>query len=160
MAVLAEQTFAARSSDLNPEGARPLVLHDRRPYFVIDMLNRVLVVDDEPRVAAMLNDVLKTLGYAVELAHTGPDAIRAVPAFRPDVVLLNVGLPGIPGELVLDCLHVSDPDVPIIMMTGDRRPDLEREVRARGAYDFVTKPFKLDWLMLRLKAALAFRHSR
>jgi two-component system, NtrC family, nitrogen regulation response regulator NtrX len=119
---------------------------------------RVLVVDDEPQVAAMLNDVLTTLGYAVELAHTGPDAIRAVPAFRPDVVLLNVGLPGISGELVLDCLHVSDPDVPIIMMTGDRDPGLERAVRARGAYDFIAKPFKLDWLMLRVKAALAFRH--
>ena len=48
------------------------MLHDRRPYFVIDMLNRVLVVDDEPRVAAMLNDVLKTLGYALDLRIRAP----------------------------------------------------------------------------------------
>jgi FixJ family two-component response regulator len=80
-----------------------------------------------------------------------------VPAFRPDVVLLNVGLPGISGELVLDCLHVSDSDVPIIIMTGDRDPGLERALRARGAYDFIANPFKLDWLMPRVKAALAFR---
>jgi DNA-binding NtrC family response regulator len=119
--------------------------------------HRVLVVDDEPQVAAMLNDVLTALGYTVQLAGTGPDAIQVVPAFRPDVVLLDMTLPGIPGELVLDCLRASDPHLPIIMMTGTGDPDLPRTVQARGAYDFIVKPFNMTRLRLVVKAALAFR---
>jgi DNA-binding response OmpR family regulator len=120
--------------------------------------HRVLVVDDEPLVAAMLNDVLTALGYTVQLAGTGPDAIRAVPAFWPDVVLLDIALPGIPGELVLDCLRASDPHLPIIMMTASGDPDLPRTVRARGAYDFIAKPFNMARLRLVVRAALTFRH--
>ena len=118
--------------------------------------DRVLVVDDEPQVAAMLTDVLTALGYTVQVAGTGPDAIRAVPEFWPDVVLLDMVLPGIPGELVLDCLRASDPYLPIIMMTRGGDPDLPRTVRARGAYDFIAKPFDIARLRLVVKAALAF----
>jgi CheY-like chemotaxis protein len=56
----------------------------------------------------MLNNVLTTLGYVVLVAETGADALRIVPGFRPDVVLLDMSLPGIPGEIVLDCLHAAD----------------------------------------------------
>ena len=118
--------------------------------------DRVLVVDDEPQVAALLNDVLAALGYTVQVAGTGPDAIRAVPEFWPDVVLLDMALPGIPGELVLDCLRASDPHLAIIMMTKGGDPDLPRTVRARGAYDFIAKPFDMTRLSLVVKAALAF----
>jgi CheY-like chemotaxis protein len=59
---------------------------------------RVLVVDDEPPVAAMLNDVPTTWGYAVQVAATGPDAISVVPGFRPDVVHLDMALPRIPAN--------------------------------------------------------------
>src|SRR5262245_50060528 len=120
--------------------------------------HRVLVVDDEPQIAAMLNDVLTTLGYAVQVAGTGPDALRAVPEFWPDVVLLDMALPGIPGELVLDCLHASDAHLPIIMMTGNSDPELARTVVARGAFDCIAKPFNLTRLRLVVKAALAFQH--
>jgi two-component system OmpR family response regulator len=119
---------------------------------------RVLVVEDEPQVAAMLNDVLTTWGYAVQVAGTGPDAISIVPEFSPDVVLLDMALPGIAGELVLDCLRASDPHVPIIMMTGGRDPDIADSVKARGAYDFIAKPFNMTRLRLVVKAALAFQH--
>ena len=119
---------------------------------------RVLVVEDEPQVAGMLNDVFTTHGYTVEVAGTGPDALRVMLGFGPDVVLLDLALPGMPGEMVLDCLHAADADLPIIVMTGKGDPDLPGTVRARGAYDFVAKPFNLPRLMLIVKAALAFRH--
>jgi two-component system phosphate regulon response regulator PhoB len=118
----------------------------------------VLVVEDEPQVAAMLNDVLTTWGYAVEVARTGPDAFRAVLRYTPDVVLLNLVLPGIPGELILESLHAADSRLPIIVMTGKREPDLERRVRARGAYDFIAKPFDIERLRLVVQAALTFRN--
>jgi DNA-binding NtrC family response regulator len=119
---------------------------------------RVLVVDDEPPVAAVLKFFLTAWGYTVEVAGTGPDAIRVVPGFVPDVVLLDMALPGIPGELVLDCLHAADAHLPIIIMTGNGDPELPRTVRARGAYDFIAKPFDMTRLRLVVKAALAFQH--
>src|SRR5215475_4887120 len=93
---------------------------------------RVLVVDDEPQVAAMLNDVLTTLGYAVRVAGTGRDGISLVPEFRPDVVLLDLGLPDLPGDLVLECLRASDPHIPVVMVTANTDPALARYTLARG----------------------------
>lgn len=121
-------------------------------------LGRVLVVEDEPQVAAMLNDVLTTWGYFVLIAGTGAQALRVVPSFGPDVVLLNLALPEVPGELVLDCLHAAVAHLPIIVITGKREPDLASSVCARGAYDFIAKPFDMTRLRLVVKAALAFRH--
>jgi DNA-binding response OmpR family regulator len=118
---------------------------------------RVLVVEDEPQVAAMLNDVLTTLGYAVQLAETGADALQAVPEFKPDVVLLDMALPGIPGEIVLDRLHTSDAHLPVIMLTGNQDPELARYVLERGAFDYIAKPFSLVRLREVLEAALVFR---
>jgi hypothetical protein len=63
----------------------------------------------------MLNAVLKTLGYSVQVAETGADGLRIVPGFRPDVVLLGMALPGIPGEIVLDCLHAADARLPVCL---------------------------------------------
>jgi DNA-binding response OmpR family regulator len=120
-------------------------------------IGRVLVVDDEPQVAAMLNDVLTTLGYAVQVAETGADALCAVPEFKPDVVLLDMALPGIPGEIVLDRLHTADARLPVVMLTGNQDPELARYVLARGAFDYVAKPFSLVRLREVLEAAFAYR---
>jgi two-component system OmpR family response regulator len=57
-------------------------------------------------------------GYAVEVVGTGLDALRVAPGFRPDVVLLDLALPVIPGELVLDCLHAGDARLPIVVISG------------------------------------------
>jgi DNA-binding response OmpR family regulator len=118
---------------------------------------RVLVVDDEPQVAAMLNDVLTTLGYAVRVAGTGRDGISLVPEFRPDVVLLDLALPDLPGDLVLECLRASDPHIPVVMVTGNTDPALARYTLARGAFDYVEKRFVVRRLAHVLEAALAHR---
>jgi DNA-binding response OmpR family regulator len=118
---------------------------------------RVLVVDDEPQIAAMLNHVLTTLGYVVLVAETGADALRIVPGFCPDVVLLDMALPGIPGEIVLDCLHAADARLPVVMLTGNQDPELTRYVLARGAFDYIAKPFSLARLREVLEAALVYR---
>jgi DNA-binding response OmpR family regulator len=119
---------------------------------------RVLVVDDEPQVATMLRFLLTAWGYTVQVAGTGPEAISEVPEFCPDVVLLDMALPGIPGELVLDCLHAADAHLPIVMMTARSHREVAQSVQARGAYDFIAKPFDLARLRLVVKAALTFQH--
>jgi DNA-binding NtrC family response regulator len=118
---------------------------------------RVLVVDDEPQVAAMLNDALTSRGYTVQVAETGVDALRLVPEFCPDVVLLDLALPGIRGEIVLDRLHAADAGLPIVMLTGNQDLELARQTLVRGAFDYIAKPFPLTRLYKTLDAALAPR---
>jgi CheY-like chemotaxis protein len=118
---------------------------------------RVLVVDDEPQVAAMLRDIVSMLGYAVRVADTGSEALRVVPVFQPDVVLLDVALPEIPGDVVLARLRAAHPELPVVMITGNTDPDLAHQTLARGAFDYVAKPFNLARLAQVLEAALAFR---
>jgi two-component system, NtrC family, C4-dicarboxylate transport response regulator DctD len=118
---------------------------------------RVLVVDDEPQVAAMLNDVLTALGYAVQVAGTGRDGISLVPEFGPDVVSLDLALPDLPGDLVLECLRASDPHIPVVIVTANADPALARDTLARGAFDYIEKRFVVTQLAHVLEAALAHR---
>jgi DNA-binding response OmpR family regulator len=118
---------------------------------------RVLIVDDEPQVAAMLEHIVSMLGYVARVASTGPEALRLRLDFQPDAVLLDVTLPEMTGEVVLAQLRDADPRLPVVMMTGNTDPELARTLLAQGAFDYVAKPFTLTRLTQVLKAALAFR---
>ncbi|MEI2651794.1 MAG: response regulator [Microthrixaceae bacterium] len=114
---------------------------------------RVLVVDDEGPMRRALEINLSTRGFEVLLAPTGEDALRMAAADHPDVVLLDLGLPGISGLDVIDGLRGWS-KVPIIVVSA-REAESEK-VRAldAGADDYVTKPFGMDELLARLRAAL------
>jgi two-component system OmpR family response regulator len=118
---------------------------------------RVLIVDDEPPVAAMLEAVVTALGYTPRVAWTGSDALRILPEFRPDVVLLDIALPDVRGEIMLDTLRATDPRLPVVMVTGNPDATLASSTLTRGAFDYVGKPFKLERLGQVLEAALAYR---
>lgn len=120
-------------------------------------IGRVLIVDDEPQVAAMLKDVVTMLGHTVRVVGTGPDALRTVPEFQADVVLLDMSLPGLPGEVVLERLLEAHPRLPVIMLTGNTDPERARQVLVRGAFDYVTKPFNISRLRQVLEAALGYQ---
>ena len=114
---------------------------------------RVLVVDDEGPMRRALEINLSTRGFEVLLAPTGEEALRMAAADHPDVVLLDLGLPGISGLDVIDGLPGWS-KVPIIVVSA-REAESEK-VRAldAGADDYVTKPFGMDELLARLRAAL------
>jgi DNA-binding response OmpR family regulator len=116
-------------------------------------LGRVLVVDDEPQVAAMLKEMVSYLGYSVELTPTGEDGLRAVAALQPDVVLLDISLPGMSGETVLERLRVTHPHVPVIMVTGNADLEVAQRTLDQGAFDYIAKPFDLVRLRQVLDAA-------
>jgi CheY-like chemotaxis protein len=117
-------------------------------------LGRVLVVDDEPEVAATLRDALEELGCVVEVALSGRHALERVAAFAPDVVLLDVLMPDMPGDQVLERLRRDHPRVPVVMVTGQQDEDTARRLLHLGAFDYVRKPFQLDLLERVLQAAL------
>jgi DNA-binding NtrC family response regulator len=118
---------------------------------------RVLVVEDERDVAAVLHDALIDLGYAVRLAGDGAAALAIAPAYRPDVVLLDLSMPEMPGDVVLERLHEADPALPVIVVTGNADLERARATLARGAFDYVAKPFDLETLARILAAAVVYR---
>jgi CheY-like chemotaxis protein len=120
-------------------------------------LGRVLVVDDEPEVAATLRDALVEFGYVVKTAVSGVEALRLMPVFQPDVVLLDVLMPGMSGTAVLAQLHREYPRVPVVMVTGNQDEDAARHMLTGGAFDYVPKPFDLGVLEQIVGAAVASR---
>ncbi|WP_186382775.1 response regulator [Amycolatopsis rhizosphaerae] len=117
------------------------------------MAPTVLVVDDEPQIVRALRINLAARGYQVVTAHDGTAALRAVADTRPDVVVLDLGLPDMDGNEVIAGLR-GWTTVPIIVLSA--RGDSPDKVHAldAGADDYVTKPFGMDELLARLRAAV------
>jgi two-component system, OmpR family, KDP operon response regulator KdpE len=116
-------------------------------------VSTVLVVDDEPQIARTLRINLAARGYTVIVAHDGDTALRAAGKSKPDVVVLDLGLPDLHGTAVIEALRRWS-SVPIIVLSA--RGDSSDKVRAldAGADDYVTKPFGMDELLARLRAAV------
>jgi two-component system KDP operon response regulator KdpE len=116
-------------------------------------MTRVLVVDDEPQIVRTLRINLSARGYQVLTAHDGRSALKAAAEGKPDVVVLDLGLPDIDGTEVIDGLR-GWTTIPIIVLSA--RTDSSDKVRAldSGADDYVTKPFGMDELLARLRAAV------
>ncbi len=114
---------------------------------------RVLVVDDEPQIRRALSLHLGVRGYEVFEADTGERAIQMAASEHPDVVLLDLGLPGMDGVLVIQALR-GWTTMPIIVLTV--RDDERSKVQAldAGADDYVTKPFGMAELLARVRAVL------
>lgn len=118
---------------------------------------RILVVDDDRKLAALIRDYLGPLGYDVELRHTGPDGLAEALANRYEAVILDVMMPGMDGFAVLRQLRKTS-DVPVLMLTAlgdeaDRIVGLEI-----GADDYLPKTFSSRELLARLRAVT--RRSR
>lgn len=118
-------------------------------------MSRILVVEDEKRIASFLVAGLTRHGYRVDLAATGPDALTAVRAGGVDLLLLDVGLPGMDGFEVLRRIRAGGWGMPVIVLTArgsvaDRVAGLEG-----GADDYMPKPFSLAELLARIRRRLA-----
>ena len=116
-------------------------------------MSRILVVDDDPGLARALAINLRARRYEVDVAGTGADALRIAARSRPDAVILDLGLPDMEGTDVVLGLR-GWTTTPIVVLSA--RPDQADKVAAldAGADDYVTKPFGMDELLARLRAAL------
>jgi two-component system OmpR family response regulator len=115
---------------------------------------RVLVVDDEPNILEVISMALRYHGFEVETAADGQQAMAAVSAFRPDLMLLDIMLPDMEGFEVARRLGAQRAELPIIFLTA--RDTTEDKVRGltMGGDDYVTKPFSLEELIARIWAIL------
>lgn len=114
---------------------------------------RVLVVEDEKDLAAMVGSYLQRAGYAVDLAFTGPDGVEAARSAEPDVVVLDLGLPGLDGIEVCRQLRTFT-DCYVLMLTA-RTDEIDKIVGLSvGADDYITKPFSPRELVARVQVVL------
>ncbi|WP_029075284.1 response regulator [Kaistia adipata] len=118
---------------------------------------RILVVDDEPAIRRLLRVGLTTEGYAILEAENAAEATAMVTAERPDLVILDLGLPDLPGHDLLARWRAAQIDLPIVILSS--RTDEAGIVKAleAGADDYVTKPFGMRELAARLRVALRHR---
>lgn len=115
-------------------------------------VGKILVVDDEPGILNVINAYLKPEGYEVYTASDGIQAIKAVQAFKPDLVILDVMLPGIDGIEVLTRIR-RESQVYVILLTA-KTEEMDRVIGLTvGADDYVTKPFSPRELTARVKSA-------
>src|SRR5438067_384955 len=125
-------------------------------------MRRILVVEDEPENRLLLGVVLTAEGYDVVEVEDGPAALEAAARDRPDIILLDVMMPGMNGYAVLERLR-EDADlreIPVIMLTAlAQRGNLERAVEM-GAAGYVTKPFEPAELLQAMEKALQKRGRR
>ncbi len=120
-------------------------------------MKTVLMVEDDPKIALAFGVRLKSMGYTV---HTASDAIGAVTQARkvkPDVVVLDISLPGGDGFIVAERLNrmVETGATPIIIITASQRPDLRERAMRAGAVAFLQKPFQATTLADAIESALA-----
>ncbi|HEX9013937.1 MAG TPA: response regulator transcription factor [Anaerolineaceae bacterium] len=115
---------------------------------------RILIVEDEPKVVHLVREVLSASGYEVEAAHNGKNAVEQAALDQPDLVLLDILLPGeMDGYDVARRLREFS-DVPIIMLTGKARESDMLHGFDSGADDYITKPFNSKELLARIRAVL------
>jgi len=118
------------------------------------MPHKILIVDDEPLNLDLLDQELSELGYRIEKANSGADALKMIADASPDLVILDYQMPGMNGLQALEEIRRRDSDLPVIMITA--YATIERAVDAIkcGADDFITKPFDPDHLALVVKKSL------
>src|SRR5471032_1037925 len=120
------------------------------------MTGDVLIVDDEPDIRELVAGILSDEGYSVRTAADSNEAVAAVRARRPSLLILDIWMQGagLDGLELLDLVKKLDPDLPVIMISGHGNIETAVSAIKRGAYEFLEKPFKSDRLLLVVERAL------
>jgi two-component system OmpR family response regulator len=115
---------------------------------------RLLVVDDEPNIVELLSASLRFSGFEVTTAQSGREALDLVPKVRPDLVVLDVMMPGMDGFSVVKQLRGNGVQVPVLFLTARDATEDRVAGLTLGGDDYVTKPFSLEEVVARIRAVL------
>ena len=118
------------------------------------MVKKILIVDDQFGIRALLQEVLHKEGYTIFQAPNGPTALQLVQAENPDLVLLDMKIPGMDGLEILRNIRKMEIETKVIMMTAYGELDLIQEAMEMGALAHFTKPFDIDELRQAVNAQL------
>lgn len=145
--------------ELQRRRPRPATTRPAGPPAASPRPGRILVADAEPVEAAALRDALAQHGHTVKVAGGGREALGLVQAFEPDVVLLDVTVPDPPAVEVIDQIRSLDPDLPVVVASAAQHEKDALGLLARGAFDYLSKPFSLEVVERVVAAAVARRRA-
>jgi len=114
---------------------------------------KILLVDDEKEFVETLSERIRMRDHDSDVALNGEDALKRIDDDLPDVVVLDLKMPGIDGMEVLKRIRSAYPDVQVIMLTGHGSDKDEKEARKLGAFEYLQKPVEIDTLMKKIKKA-------
>ena len=117
-------------------------------------MHRVLVIDDDPALTSVLKRSLSYEGFAVDVAASGAEGLDAARQRQPDLVILDILMPGMDGLEVLKRLRAGDRQLPVLLLTARDTPADEAQGLRVGADDYVVKPFTFEVLLARVQALL------
>ena len=120
------------------------------------MTTKLLVVDDDPDVRMLMKIIFQKQSIEVFSAANGDEAVKLAKQQRPDMVLLDIDLPGMDGLDVLKSIREFDKSIPVVMLTGNRDIERARQAKNLGATDYVTKPLETDYLRELVKKGRGF----
>jgi len=121
------------------------------------MYPAVLIVDDETTIIESLEGILSDDGFEVIHAYNGYEALKKIETASPDIVLLDIWMPGMDGIETLKEIKKIAPNLPVVMITGHGSIESAVDATKSGAYDFLEKPLSLDKVMVTISNALNFR---
>ncbi len=121
------------------------------------MYPAVLIVDDEVTIIESLKGILSDDGFEVIHAYNGYEALKKIEAESPDIVLLDIWMPGMDGIETLKEIKKISPNLPVVMITGHGTIEAAVDATKSGAYDFLEKPLSIDKVMVTINNALNFR---
>ncbi|HEY9908548.1 MAG TPA: hybrid sensor histidine kinase/response regulator [Thermosynechococcaceae cyanobacterium] len=132
----------------------------KSPFSSASKVDRVLVVDDLPDNCFLIQALLQEEGYQIDVANNGSAALQYIEQSPPDLVLLDVMMPGMDGYEVTRRIrqNTSLPFMPILLITADERPSVVRGLDI-GADEFIRKPVEMDELVARVRSLLRLKHS-
>ncbi|MBK7972875.1 MAG: response regulator [Deltaproteobacteria bacterium] len=128
-----------------------------RPTITMNQSFHILIVDDEDAIQRTVRGVLEDEGYRTSSVGDGNEAIGAIRQNKPDVVLLDIWLPGLDGIQLLCDIKKSNPDLEIIMISGHANVHTAVQAVKLGAFDFIEKPLSREHLLMTLARALEHR---
>jgi two-component system, OmpR family, KDP operon response regulator KdpE len=118
----------------------------------------ILVVDDEVYILQLLKDILESEGYSVVVAGSGEEALALIPETQPDLIILDIKMPGLDGYQTLERIRKTS-NVPVLMLSGVPEQDGLRPSFDIGADDYIHKPFLTGILIARIRAKLRSANS-
>jgi putative nucleotidyltransferase with HDIG domain len=122
-------------------------------------ISRILVVDDETHVRAMMGSTLERQGYQVQLASSGREALETLEMSSFDLVLTDIVMQDVNGIALLEQIHAQNPNLPVVMVTAIHDISVAIDSMRRGAYDYLLKPFEREHLLNTVRRAMDHRHA-
>ncbi|MBU0549228.1 MAG: response regulator, partial [Candidatus Omnitrophica bacterium] len=107
---------------------------------------KILIVDDDPAVSSLISDFLAKKGFSVISASSGEEGLEKFKKEKPILILLDMKLPGMDGIMTLSRIREVDKNIGVIMITGVKDQEVFEEAKKLGAYEYIVKPFDLDYL--------------